>query len=235
MRLITLTPILCAAALAAGGSILSLAGCGRTGLDADFTGQGPPHWPDATPDSSAGYDPPDGGGTSHPIDDAEAGTTTGEGDTTEAGSIPQLADCLHSPYAIHVVTSEGYGHIADGVYELSGNEATWSGRVSDDSVLQLFIEADSDEWEFGAATDFVHGQFLASGTYPSGDRSSPFTYAQVKVKGTSCGVIPKGSFTLVDYESLSSGGTQATLTRLLAYFELKCDTGTMRGCVRYEP
>lgn len=213
-------------------------GCGRTGLEEDFPGHGSPQPPDASPDASPdslGGGAPDAGAPSHPLGDAEAGVENGSNDAFEAGAIPQLADCLGSPYAMHVVTSGRYGHVPDGTYAVSGSQATWSGRVSDESVLQLFIETNSDEWEFGAATDFIHGQFLASGTYPSGDRTSPFTYAQVKIKGISCDVVPKGSFTLVDYESVASGAQQATLTRLLAYFELTCDTGTLRGCVRYEP
>ena len=149
----------------------------------------------------------------------------------DAAAIPEIANCLASPYEMHVTASGGYGGL-DGAYGVDGTRGTWSSRILSSSFLQLDIAVDQG-WGLVLASDYVNGHYLEAGTYVARTGfETRFPYAQVEVNGKACSDIPVGSFTLVDLGS--TGGDQAAATYLLAWFDLQCgDAGRLRGCVRY--
>ena len=174
-------------------------------------------------DAGGGAPPPEHGSQRTPTDggtpDREAAAPRPDIDLT---GIPELADCLPSPYELHVHTTGGSMFPA-GVFGIDGTKGNWSGRVTAQVITQLDI---APGWLF-TWNDLDGG--LKVGTYVIGERSPR---VGVAFDGKGCGGKPGDTFTVVDYAS--TGGDQASLTRLVAWFDLTCDSvGNVRGCVRY--
>jgi hypothetical protein len=196
--------------------VAAVAGCGGT-LDL----------PDLAVDGGRDDDasaPPSG--SREPATPADGGPpdrdATGPRPAIDLASFPELADCLPSAYELHVRTTGGSVFPA-GAFGIDGTKGNWSGRVRSQSIMQLDI---ATGWRFVWVDP---DSFLNAGTYVVGER-----YPQVSVEfdGKGCGGAPGDTFTVVEYAS--TGSDQASLTRLVAWFDLTCDrVGSVRGCVRY--
>lgn len=225
-----------------------LVACGCSG-DAEVASRPPP-------DADVAIDPGGGadGASTSGVDAAVAGDASGDAVATPldasvaprdtgadgqdgqdgvdaAATIPELADCLGSPYEMHVVATT-YAAL-DGVFHASGARGTWSLSPQTAALMQLDIrELPVGPWLFAAATDIGAGHLVSPGTYVSGAPGTRFPYAQLEVEGKGCGGIPTGTFTIVELGitgGLGSGG------HLLAWFDLTCGAQghRARGCVRY--
>jgi hypothetical protein len=141
----------------------------------------------------------------------------------------QAMPCLAGDDVFYVVGDGGYPGIS-GTMSVDGSVGTWSGSDDGEMVLQLSVQ-EHGSWAFAAGGDVIKGIPLAVGSYVStGDDHS--IYAQVEAASGGCPAVPTGSFTIA--ELASSGGDQASLTRLLAWFDLACPAGgTVKGCVSY--
>ena len=170
-------------------------------------------------DASAVAPPPT---TSPPPVDAGASTPDATAPGPDLTSFPELADCLPSAYELPATTTGGSVFPA-GVFGIDGTKGNWSGMVTTQTIMQLDI---APGWTF---TWNDHDSFLKPGTYVVGARDPG---VGVSVDGRGCGGQPGDTFTVVAYAS--SGGDQASLTRLAAFFDLTCErSGRLRGCVRY--
>lgn len=148
----------------------------------------------------------------------------GAGDAVAA--VPELADCLPSPYEIHVVATDYNG--TTGAFGLRGSQADWFTRNDQDVYVEIFM---GPRWGFSMISDFVEGQTLSPGTYPSTDQSGA-SFVQIEFEGVSCpDTGPRGNFTIVDYAA--RGSAPALFPRMLVWFDLRCGEGRLTGCVRY--
>jgi hypothetical protein len=173
-------------------------------------------------------------GTGADARDAARDVATDESDASDgfdaAGlDAAQAAPCLAGGDVFYVEGSGGYPGI-DGGMSVDGSVGTWSGRVVSETFLQLDVHGHGD-WVFAAGGDVQKGIPIGPGSFVStGDDHGIF--AQVGVDGTGCSAVPTGPFTIADFAT--TGGDQASLTRLLAWFALECPgAGTVRGCVSY--
>ncbi len=164
------------------------------------------------------------------FDGGEAGVVDGgllPGDASAGdavAAVPELADCLASPYEIHVVATDFNG--TTGAFGTSGSKAAWR-TIALDGYLEIFADP---RWDFAMKAASDKSGFVP-GTYPSVSASSA-SYAQIEFAGVSChGSVPTGTFTIVDYAA--TGTTPGPYPRVLVWFDLGCDEGRLTGCVRY--
>ncbi len=164
-----------------------------------------------------------------PGDAGSSSDATEDAAEFDAAGIPQLANCLASPYEFQVIAADYAG--LNGTFGVDGSQGTWSGMAEGDAVLQLDVAVD-EGWAIDVYSDYADGQFLEAGTYTSGAPGAMYPLVQVEVDGMGCDGIPNGTITLVDFAT--TGGDQASLTRFVGWFDLACnDAGSMTGCVRY--
>jgi hypothetical protein len=139
-------------------------------------------------------------------------------------AVPELADCLPSPYELHVVATDYNG--TTGAFSVSGSKAAWPARTVQDVTVDLLM---GPRWIFAMGSDFLHDKTLRPGTYRSVPRPGE-GFVQVMFEGVLCpGTVPTGTFTIVDYAI----GDPAFFPKMLVWFDLRCGEGKLRGCVRY--
>jgi len=172
-------------------------------------------------------------------DAAPSGDDAGTSEDAGRGSLPfdaagidasEAIPCLLGGDVFFVDGEGGYPGIS-GSSTIAGSQGTWGGTFTSEIAVQLTVET-STPWVFSAGLGPTSAVPLAPGTYvSSGDDHEIF--AQVQAAGGGCVDVPTGSFTIAEIES--TGGDEATLTRLLAWFDLTCqEGGTVRGCVSYQ-
>jgi hypothetical protein len=181
---------------------------------------------DAASKASSGDGAPSGDDAGR-TEDAENGSPSFDAAGIDAS---EAVPCLLGGDVFSVDGEGGYPGIS-GSSTIAGSQGTWGGRLTSEIELQLTVET-STPWVFAAGLSPTSAVPLVPGTYVStGDGHGVF--AQVQAAGGGCGAVPTGSFTIAEIES--TGGDEATLTRLLAWFDLTCPLGgTVRGCVSYQ-
>ena len=182
---------------------------------------------DAAPFADVGAPNRDGG--SQGSRDGSLTNIDAGGASDAALDVAELAPCQPGGYVFYVDGENGYSGIS-GPMKITDADGTWSAELVSGSVMILKV-AGIAAWGLTASSDFTHGSYIAPGTYPS-TGSNTGSWMQVQADGGGCNGLPTGAFTIVDVQS--TGGDQATVTKLAMWFELTCnDAGALRGCVRY--
>jgi hypothetical protein len=185
----------------------------------------------------------DAGATNEPPVDASGVTDSGpsaevvdaQGFDAAGLDASEAALCLTGG---NVFAFEGHGGYpgTSGIQIIEGAEPVWSVQSSALGFVQVNALTDGGDperdpqWGFTAVSSET--TTLTPGTtYVSvGDDHFP-PFAQVEINGVSCSSVPTGTFTIGEFSSSGSTGSNATL---LAWFDLACpDSGTVRGCVSY--
>jgi hypothetical protein len=144
-------------------------------------------------------------------------------------SVPALAACVGGSYVFAVDASQWFPTVS-GPQSVTGATGSWSASILSGSFLEVVVDG-ATTWSLQATSNSVVGQWIGLGTYSIDGSNLP--RLGISIADSSCVQgSPSGTFTIVEYAA--SPGDQATVSRLLLWFDLSCPgQGELTGCVSY--